>query len=79
MTFFCNRGRENVRFLKPSDFTVATDEDGLRYVTKRDNLTKNRRENDDEAVGGRMYEIKDLNNVNEKCPVQTFEKYMCQS
>ena len=79
MTFFCNRGRENVRFLKPSDFTVATDEDGLRYVTKRDDLTKNRRENDDEAVGGRMYEIKDLNNVDEKCPVQTFEKYMCQS
>ena len=72
MTFFCNRGRENVRNFKVSDFTIFTDEDGLRYLTKRDQLTKNHRENDDEATGGFMYEIPS----SDRCPVKSFEIYV---
>ena len=31
MMYFCNRGRENIRSMKPSDFSVKTDENGRRY------------------------------------------------
>ncbi|XP_072168629.1 zinc finger MYM-type protein 4-like [Diadema setosum] len=73
LTFFCNRGRENVRDFKASDFTVCTDEDGIRYLKKRDQLTKNRGENDDEAgSGGFMYEIPG----SDRCPVKSFEFYV---
>lgn len=72
MTFFCNRGRENVRNFKVSDFTIFTDEDGLRYLTKRDQLTKNHRENDDEATRGFMYKIPS----SDRCPVKSFEIYL---
>lgn len=74
MMYFCNRGRENVREFKPADFTISSDEDRLRYVTKRDNLTKNHRENDEEAGGGRMYEVRGAND--NQCPVKTYEKYV---
>ena len=30
LTFFCNRGRENVRTVKVADFSILHDEDGLR-------------------------------------------------
>lgn len=51
---------------------MCVDEDGLKYTQKRDHLTKNHRENDDEASGGFMYEIPN----SERCPVKTFEKYV---
>ena len=74
MTFFCNRGRENVRNFKTTDFSIRHDEDGLRYVTRRDLLTKNHRENDDEKTGGYMYEVPN----SDKCPVKSFEKYVAK-
>ena len=32
MTYVCNRGRENLQELKPDDFRLETDEDGLRSI-----------------------------------------------
>ncbi|XP_011668570.1 uncharacterized protein LOC105440296 [Strongylocentrotus purpuratus] len=73
MTYFCNRGRENLRELKPDDFRLETDEDGLRYITKRDQLTKNNREDDDEVSNnGVMYEIPGSS----KCPVESFMQFV---
>ena len=72
LTYFCNRGRENVRLFKASDFSVCVDEGGMRYVQKRDHLTKNHRENDDERTGGFMYEISN----SDRCPLKTFNKYV---
>ena len=57
MMYFCNRGRENIRSMKPSDFSVKTDENGRCYLTKRDFLTKNHREDEDESSTGLMFEI----------------------
>lgn len=57
-----------------SDFLILHDDDGIRYVTKRDQLTKNHRENNDEKTGGYMYEV--LNS--ERCPIQSFEKYVAK-
>ena len=54
---FCRRGRQNLRQLKKSDFSVMTDGNGRKYVQKTtDELTKNRRENDDVLDGGIMLE-----------------------
>lgn len=41
MTFFCNRGSENFRNFRVSDFLILHDDDGIRYITKHDQLTKN--------------------------------------
>ena len=41
--YFCNLGRENLREMKPDDSEVHPDEDGLRYVVKRGQLTKNKK------------------------------------
>jgi hypothetical protein len=35
MLFFCNRGRENLRNMKPSDYEIRTDSEGRRYVGSR--------------------------------------------
>lgn len=32
MLYFCNRGRENLRELKISDFSKGTDDEGIRYI-----------------------------------------------
>lgn len=71
MIFLCNRGQENLRSMTPSDFRVETDEDGLRAVTRRDQLTKNNRENADEITGGMMCEIPG----DARCPVKSFLEY----
>ena len=72
MIYFCNRGRENLRSMTAEDFSLKTDEDGLRYITKRDQLTKNNREDQDESSNmGVMYEVPD----SERCPVKSFLKY----
>ncbi|XP_071784526.1 uncharacterized protein [Asterias amurensis] len=72
MMYHCNRGRENIRDLKKSDFEEHTDSKGLSFITKRDQLTKNSRENDDnKSQAGVMYEIPG----NPRCPVRTFRLY----
>ena len=48
MLYFCRRGRQNLRELKIKDFSTTKDDKGARYVTKSgDELTKNRREDDE--------------------------------
>lgn len=50
VTFFCNHGRENIIGIKPGDFTIETDvNSGLSYMKKKDCLTKNYREGQDEV------------------------------
>ena len=57
MLYFCRRGRQNLRQLKKMDFSFNTDGTGARYVYKTtDELTKNRREDDEGFDGGVMYE-----------------------
>ncbi|XP_069134253.1 uncharacterized protein KIAA1958-like [Argopecten irradians] len=72
--FFCRRGRENIRELKPSDFQVKTDDNEQRYICKTTSeKTKNHTGVTDEleGTGARMYETK-----NAACPVLSFEKYL---
>ena len=72
MLFLCNRGQENLRSMKPSDFLLATSNDGTRSITRRDMLTKNNREDADEITGGMMCEIPG----DERCPVKSFLEYV---
>ncbi|XP_071500811.1 uncharacterized protein [Diadema antillarum] len=75
MLHLCNRGRENLRDFKKTDFEIGTDSSDRRYVyLAKDKLTKNHRgEKDDDARSqcGRMYETND-----ENCPVKSFCEYM---
>ena len=75
MLYFCRRGRQNLRQLKKtdfSDFSFNTDGTGARYVCKTtDELTKNRREDDEGFDGGVMYEKPGPN-----YPVASFELYL---
>ena len=44
--------------MKSSNFMIQTDENEIRYISKRDDLTKNNREDKDESSNrGIMYEI----------------------
>ena len=57
MLYSCRRGRQNLRELKIKDFSFTKDDKGARYVTKSgDELTKNRREDDEGFEGGMMFE-----------------------
>ena len=72
MLYFCRRGRQNLRQLKKTDFSFNTDGTGASYVCKiTDELTKNRREDDEGFDGGVMYEKPGPN-----CPVASFELYL---
>ena len=72
MLFFCRRRRQNVRELKEEDFCIETDSSGVRYVCKvKDELTKNRRENDEAQETQTMFET-----GGPLCPVRSFEKYL---
>ena len=73
MVYLCNRGRENLRAMKSTDFSITTDSSGNRYVYMCDFLTKNHRGDisDEISQQGRMYEIRG----NARCPVMSFEKY----
>ena len=72
MLYFCRRGRQNLPQLKKTDFSVMTDGKGNKYVRKiTDELTKNRRENDDGLDRGIM-----LENSGPHCPVTSFELYI---
>ena len=72
MLYFCRRGRQNLRELKKTDFSFSTDGKGAKYVCKTtDELTKNRRENDEGFEGGVMFE-----KPGPHCPVASFERYI---
>ena len=72
MLYFCRRGRQNLRNLKKSDFSIETHPSTRKYVCKvKDELTKNRHETDEAketqvmfATGGPL------------CPTLSFEQYV---
>ncbi|XP_078334019.1 uncharacterized protein LOC111099814 isoform X2 [Crassostrea virginica] len=73
MLYFCNRGRENLRDLKISDFSTGTGDEGRRFIYMcRDHATKNHRDDDNQSQGGRMYELKDQ----KLCPYKSFVSYI---
>ena len=74
MIHLCNRGRENLRDMKRSDFNICNDSNNNRHVVMNDMLTKNHRgdSRDGNSQEGRMYAIPDY----ELCPVYSFEKYI---
>jgi len=77
MVYLCNRGRENLREMNRTDFGIATDSSGSRYVfMSHDKLTKNHRGDiaDENSQQGRMYEVPGATN----CPVMSFEKYIAK-
>ena len=77
MVHLCNHSRENLREMKQTDFAIATDSSGSRYVfMSHDKLTKNHRVDiaDESSQKGRMYELPGLPN----CPVMSFEKYLAK-
>jgi len=69
MLYFCNRGRENPRDIKHTEFGVRKDRDGALYVYLSSHFAtkKNHKIDDTKAQGGRMYETKDM-----LCPVRSF-------
>jgi integrase len=73
MLYFCNRGRENLRELKISDFAKGNDDGGRRFIyLARDHATKNHRNDEKQSQGGRMYELRD----NPLCPYTSFVSYI---
>ena len=72
MLYFCRRGRQNLGEMKIKDFSFTKDDKGARYVTKSgDELTKNRREDDEGFEGGMM-----LEKPGPQCPVASLELYI---
>lgn len=58
MLHLARRGRENLRVLKTSDFSIKTDASNDRYISLDiDEQTKNHQD-DDEGAKGRLYEVK---------------------
>lgn len=72
LIYFANRGRENLRSLKPSNFIFETGDDGRMYVMLKDNATKNHQDDGSESQGGRMCEVPNT----DKCPVKLLRKYL---
>lgn len=73
MIYFCNRGRENLRELKKSDFKFYG-HGPSKYVPLRDHSTKNHKGDSDydtESQGGRLF----VTPSNQLCPVKSLEKY----
>ncbi|XP_062598942.1 uncharacterized protein LOC134260397 [Saccostrea cucullata] len=73
--YFCNRGRENLRELQKTDFTVSVDSTGREYVTVKERQTKNHRGDDLQDMSskqGRMYDKPG----DPRCPVLSFKKYI---
>ena len=68
--FFCNRGRENLREIKKSDFIF--DENG-QFIEMRDMITKNHKGDmqDGTSQGGRIYKT-----GTDLCPYTSFMKYL---
>ena len=73
MLYFANRGRENLRDMKKTDFISSYDADGKRFIMMKDKLTKNDRGADaDRHKSPRMYEVEG----SLICPVDSFNKYV---
>ena len=75
LLYFCRRGQENLRDLRPSDFEVSMDDEGKEYIRRTSSeVTNNHQGMDDEDYepeGGRMYVT-----VTPRCPVTSFKKYL---
>ena len=71
MLYFANRGMENLRVMKPSDF-VLQEENGHEYFTLKDMSTKNHRADEEVSQGGQMHQIAG----NPRCPVQNLKYYL---
>ncbi|XP_071138463.1 uncharacterized protein KIAA1958-like [Mytilus edulis] len=75
LLYFCRRGQENLREMKPQDFKISKDDEGKEYVHKiSSEMTKNHQgvdEEDFEPEGGRMYAT-----GTPMCPVLSFKKYL---
>ena len=72
MLYFCRSGRQNLRELKITDFSITKDDKGAQYVTKSgDKLTKNRREDDEGFEFGMMFE-----KLGPQSPVASLELYI---
>ena len=68
MLYLCRRGREN---LKKDDFIIRVGDNG-EYIEKiTDEMTKNRRENNEAEEGGVI-----LATGTQSCPVESFKKYV---
>ena len=71
MLYLCRRRRENLRFLKKTDFALKVSKDG-EYIEKVvDEMTKNRRENADTEEGEYV-----LATGTKYCPVNAFKLYL---
>ena len=72
--FFAKRGMENSREMKKDYFCIEIDSDGNKIVRpKKDELTKNHRDDGDSSIGGLIKETKE-----ENCPVRTLEIYLAK-
>ena len=71
MIYFANRGNENVRDMKPTDFVLHL-EGGKEYYTVRDMHTKNHQDDEDQSQGGQMHALPG----NPRCPVMNIKKYL---
>ena len=70
--YFARRGAENMHTMLKSSFVTHTNpETGLRFITKRDELTKNHRGNDPTAYSGFIPET-----GTDDCPFKSFKKYV---
>ena len=71
MTYFANRGRENVCDMTPDDFIINTDNRGLQFVSMRDTAMKNHLNDENKSQGG----IMKATPGHPLCPVASLEKY----
>jgi hypothetical protein len=62
MVHLRNKGHNNLRDMKCSDFQILTDSDNNRYVGMNDKLTNNHRRGiaDENSQKSRTYEIKEF-------------------
>ena len=71
MVYFVNRGRKNLRDMELNDYKLHTKENGRRYYSVRDKLTKNHPNDDEQSHAGLMYGIPG----HPRCPVTTMLKF----
>lgn len=69
---FGNRGRENLREMKISDFIFNLDPDNCEYICKKDDLSKNH-QTDTYSKQASLFANE---NKGDMCPVNTFKRYV---
>ncbi|XP_033117006.1 uncharacterized protein LOC117116960 [Anneissia japonica] len=72
MMYFGNRGREDLRLMKPSNFIFHESDDGRQYVELCDTKTKNNKGNNSRSQVSQMFEKPG----HARCPVKTLKKYL---